>query len=99
VSEETYFRMCSCGCKQALVKKDGTPRFDAKRWASEECLKLDQRNRLAAKRAKAARRPLPRLRINGKEIEGNLPALMQALREQGHEVKIIRPKRAKKAKA
>lgn len=96
MSDATYFRVCSCGCGQPLLNKKEMPKFDSQRWATPECLKRDQRERLANKRA-GAQRPAPRLSVNGVEIAGgNLKELVTALRAQGLAAKIIRTKRTKR---
>ena len=99
IIDGVYYRACSCGCKQPLRKKDGTPKIDAGRWAGKDCLNLDKRNRTASKRAKA-KHPGPKLLIDGVEYEfSDMGAIAKALQTMGHNAKIIREKRAKKVKA
>jgi hypothetical protein len=90
-------RVCSCGCSKPLLKADGSPDWSRRRFAGRECLAKDKCNRVASKRAHAAQHPGPRLSIDGTELPGgNLPDLVKALKQLGHDVKIIREKRTPK---
>jgi hypothetical protein len=93
-------RVCSCGCGQPLLKADGTPDWSRRRFASRECLAKDKCNRVASKRLRAERHPGPRLVVDGVEFVGiNINAWAKQLRNLGHDVKILREQRKKKAKA
>ena len=88
-------RVCSCGCRQPLLKKDGSPDWSRRRFFGRECLAKDKCNRVASKRAHLIRHPGPRISINGTEVaSGSQPDLVKALKSLGLDVKIVRNRRA-----
>lgn len=93
-------RVCSCGCGRPLLKKDGSPDWSRRRFAGRDCLAKDKCNRVASKRAHLVRHPGPRLCVNGSVIDAaRVNELVQWLRAQGYDAKVIRAKRAKGEKA
>jgi hypothetical protein len=45
-------RVCACGCKEELLKEDGTPDFSARRFFNATCRNKDKAARLRAHREK-----------------------------------------------
>lgn len=94
-------RVCSCGCGRPLKKKDGKPDWSRRRFATKDCLATDKRNRVTSKRAAQSAKPVTALVVDGGDPRPvtTLTEAAALLRELGHQVSIIRPRRARKAKA